>query len=63
MKPGKKMLAAIFLVIAAFVCIAIFGAGDSIKGIFDMRFGIDIRGGVEAIFEPQKLDRKPTLRN
>ncbi|MDF2886103.1 MAG: protein-export rane protein SecD/SecF family [Lacrimispora sp.] len=62
MKPGKKMLAAIFLVIAAFVCIAIFGAGESIKGIFDMRFGIDIRGGVEAIFEPQKLDRKPTAQ-
>ncbi|MBE5978021.1 MAG: protein translocase subunit SecD [Paenibacillaceae bacterium] len=60
MKPGKKMLAAIFLTIAAIVCIAIFGAGDSVKGIFDMRFGIDIRGGVEAIFEPQNLDRKPT---
>ena len=60
MKPGKKMLAAIFLGIAAIVCVAIFGAGDSIKGIFDMRFGIDIRGGVEAIFEPQNLDRKPT---
>ncbi|WP_277408854.1 protein translocase subunit SecF [Lacrimispora xylanisolvens] len=60
MKPGKKMLAAIFLGIAAIVCIAIFGAGDSVKGIFDMRFGIDIRGGVEAIFEPQNLDRKPT---
>ncbi len=62
MKPGKKMLAAIFLGIAAIVCIAIFGAGDSIKGIFDMRFGIDIRGGVEAIFEPQNLDRKPTTQ-
>ncbi len=60
MKPGKKMLAAIFLGIAAIVCIAIFGAGDSVKGIFDMRFGIDIRGGVEAIFEPQNLERKPT---
>lgn len=60
MKPGKKMLAAIFLGIAAIVCVAIFGAGDSVKGIFDMRFGIDIRGGVEAIFEPQNLDRKPT---
>ncbi len=62
MKPGKKMLAAIFLGIAAIVCIAIFGAGDSVKGIFDMRFGIDIRGGVEAIFEPQNLDRKPTAQ-
>ena len=60
MKPGKKMLAAIVLVIAAFVYVAIFGAGESVKGIFDMRFGIDIRGGVEAVFEPQNLDRKPT---
>lgn len=60
MKPGKKMLAAILLVIAAFICIAVFGAGSSIKGIFDMRYGIDIRGGVEAIFEPQGLDRSPT---
>ncbi len=62
MKPGKKMLAAIFLIIAAFVYVALFGAGESIKGIFDMRFGIDIRGGVEAIFEPQNLDRKPTAQ-
>jgi SecD/SecF fusion protein len=62
MKPGNKMLAAIFIGIAAIVCIAIFGAGDSVKGIFDMRFGIDIRGGVEAIFEPQNLNRKPTTQ-
>ena len=27
-----------------------------------MRFGIDIRGGVEAVFEPQNLDRKPTQK-
>ncbi|WP_124065921.1 protein translocase subunit SecD [Clostridium sp. E02] len=62
MKPGKKLFAAILLVIAAFVSIAIFGAGDSIKGAFDMRLGIDIRGGVEAIFEPQGMDRKPTVQ-
>ncbi len=62
MKPGKNMLAALVLIIAAFVAVAVFGAGDSVKGIFDMRFGIDIRGGVEAIFEPQGLDRKPTAR-
>ncbi len=60
MKPGKKMFAAIFVVIAALIYVAVFGAGDSIKGVYDMRFGIDIRGGVEAIFEPQGLDRKPT---
>lgn len=60
MKPGKRMLAVIFLAMAAFIYIAVFGLGDNVKGIFDMRYGIDIRGGVEAIFEPQGLDRKPT---
>lgn len=60
MKPGKKMLAVIFFVIAALIYVAVFGAGESIKGVFDMRYGIDIRGGVEAVFEPQGLDRSPT---
>ncbi|WMJ89990.1 protein translocase subunit SecD [Anaerocolumna sp. MB42-C2] len=60
MKPGKKMLAVIFITIAAFIYIAGFGLGSRVKGVFDMRFGIDIRGGVEAIFEPQGLDRKAT---
>ncbi len=31
-----------------------------IPGSNDMRFGIDIRGGVDAAFEPVDLDRKPT---
>jgi SecD/SecF fusion protein len=31
-----------------------------ILGAPDMRFGIDIRGGVDAAFEPDGLDRKPT---
>lgn len=60
MKPGKKMLATILLVIAAFICIAVFGVGDEIKGVQEMRYGIDIRGGVEAVFEPQDLGRKAT---
>lgn len=60
MKPGKKMLAVIFFVIAALIYVAVFGAGESVKGVFDMRYGIDIRGGVEAVFEPQGLDRSPT---
>ncbi|QHQ60864.1 protein translocase subunit SecD [Anaerocolumna sedimenticola] len=60
MKPGKKMLAVIFITIAAFIYIAGFGLGSRVKGVFDMRFGIDIRGGVEAIFEPQGLDRNAT---
>lgn len=60
MKPGKKMLAGIFAALAALCAVAVFGLGNDIKGVFDMRYGIDIRGGVEAIFEPQDLDRKPT---
>lgn len=62
MKPGKKMLGFIFIVLAAVSYIAVWGAGSSVKGIFDMRYGIDIRGGVEAIFEPQGLDRSPTVQ-
>lgn len=59
MKPGKKMLVVIFIIIAAFILIALFGAGSDIKGVGNMRYGIDIRGGVEAIFEPQGLERQP----
>lgn len=60
MKPGKKMLTVIFTVIVVFVLIAIFGMGKNVKSIFDMRYGIDIRGGVEAVFEPKGIKRKAT---
>jgi protein-export SecD/SecF family membrane protein len=43
--------------------VAIFGLeiGDlDLKGAQDMRFGIDIRGGVEATYEPKDLTRAPT---
>ena len=60
MKPGKNMLAVILCVIAAFICVAAFGIGDDVKGVRDMRYGIDIRGGVEAVFEPEDLDRSAT---
>ena len=33
--------------------LAAFGLGDQLKGIREMRFGIDIRGGVEAVFKPE----------
>ncbi len=59
MKPGKKMLAVIFLMIAAFIFVAIFGAGDDIKGVREMRYGIDIRGGVEAVFEADGVTEEP----
>lgn len=60
MKQGKKMLVGILIAIFAFIGIAVFGIGNEVKGIFDMRFGIDIRGGVEAIFEPEGLNRDIT---
>ncbi len=60
MKPGKKMLAVILIVIAALIYVAAFGAGSGAKGVREMRYGIDIRGGVEAIFEPQGLERSPS---
>lgn len=61
MKSRKNMLAIIIAAICVFVVIAIFGLGPDFKGALAMRFGIDIRGGVEAIFEPQDLDRDPTV--
>ncbi len=51
------------LLIAAIALTAVFGinAGPiKIKGMKEIRFGIDIRGGVEAVFEPANLDRVPT---
>lgn len=60
MKPGKKMLAVIFFAIAALVLIAIFGAGDDVKGVRKMRYGIDIRGGVEAVFEAEGVTEVPS---
>lgn len=60
MKASKQKFAIIVAVVIAFVLFAYFGAGSSVKSARQMRFGIDIRGGVEAIFEPKDLDRKPT---
>lgn len=60
MKSSKSMFWVIVCIIIACVGVAIFGVGDKIKGADKMRFGIDIRGGVEAVFEPQDLERKAT---
>jgi protein-export membrane protein SecD len=65
----QKPLFFIVLAIAILmVYTAVFGinvpVGNSklvVLGSPDMRFGIDIRGGVDAAFEPVGLDRKPTL--
>lgn len=44
------------------VSIPIGSSNFTILGAPDMRFGIDIRGGVDAVYEPRDLDRKPTSK-
>lgn len=63
MRTNKSMYIFVAIFIAAITLISIFGinAGPiQVKGVEDMRFGIDIRGGVEAVFEPENIDRMPT---
>ncbi len=59
----KLVFFAVLIVALLMVYTAAFGiksSGINILGAPDMRFGIDIRGGVEAAFQPVGLDRKPT---
>lgn len=60
MKQKKGVFIGITVLIVLCSLVAVFGLGDGIKGADKMRFGIDIRGGVEAIFEPEGLERKAT---
>lgn len=63
MRTNKHMYILMMFLVICVVLTAIFGisAGPvQIKGMKDIRFGIDIRGGVEAVFEPANLDRLPT---
>ncbi|HBD63005.1 MAG TPA: protein translocase subunit SecD, partial [Clostridiales bacterium] len=63
MRINKNMYIIVMLLIVAISLTALFGinAGPiNIRGMKEIRFGIDIRGGVEAIFEPAELDRVPT---
>lgn len=60
MKKGKSSLAVIGFSLVVLILLSIFGCGEDIKGVADMRFGIDIRGGVEAVFEPDGIERKAT---
>ena len=59
MKAKKYTFFIIILIIAGLSILALFGA-PHVKGAKEMRFGIDIRGGVEAIYEPVDLDREAT---
>ena len=67
-KTGKLMFFVVFVLILALTFTAFFGIdnyyGDTRKVIFkgakDIRWGIDIRGGVEAVFTPAKSESKIT---
>ena len=60
MKPSKIKFFGLIMVVVLVSLVSVFGIGKSVKGAKDMRFGIDIRGGIEAVFEPEDLDRVPT---
>ena len=60
MKQKQGTFIGISVLIILCSLIAVFGLGNGIKGADKMRFGIDIRGGVEAIFEPEGMERKAT---
>lgn len=67
MKNKKPVFFIILIIACIMVYVALFGlsiplGGSELKvpGAPDMRFGIDIRGGVDAVFEPVDMDRKPT---
>lgn len=61
MKPTKNKFRLFLIIIALISVISVFGIGSGFKGAKDMRLGIDIRGGVEAVFQPTNLDRQPTV--
>ncbi len=55
----------VLIVAIAMVYVAVFGlklGTNMIPGVQNIRFGIDIRGGVNANFQPEGLNRKPTLQ-
>ena len=63
-RTGKPVFIVVFILILALTYTAFFGIsnyyGDTkqvyIKGASDIRWGIDINGGVEAVFSPDKKD-------
>lgn len=60
---SKRVFFITVLITAVLFCISLFGfkmGNFQIKGADQMRYGIDIRGGVEATYEPRDLGRAPT---
>lgn len=63
MKSKKITFFIIVLITAVLAYLSLYGlemGNISIKGANEMRYGIDIRGGVEATYEPKDLGRSPT---
>lgn len=67
MKKRRFVFPVVLIIALIMACSAIFGLtipfGIYIfhfPGAQDIRLGIDIRGGVDAVYEPTGLDRKPT---
>ncbi len=59
----KGTFAAVVVIILLISYISFFGLDIGslhLKGSPEMRFGIDIRGGIDAAFVPKDLDRSPT---
>lgn len=60
---SKRVFFITVLLTAALFCLSLFGikiGNFEVKGAHQMRYGIDIRGGVEATYEPRDLGRAPT---
>ncbi len=57
MKASKKNVFIFLIILALLILLAVFGIGDQVKKVQDMRFGIDIRGGVEAVFKPETTEK------
>jgi preprotein translocase subunit SecD len=60
---SKRVFFITVLLTAVLFCLALFGlkiGNLEIKGAGQMRYGIDIRGGVEATYEPKDLGRTAT---
>ncbi len=57
MNKEKKNIVIAMLALIVLLAIAYFGMGNSVNGVRQMRYGIDIRGGVEAVFVPDLTDR------
>jgi len=63
LKKSKATFFIVALITLGLFAVALFGVKTGsfeIKGSGQMRFGIDIRGGVDATFEPKDLGRMPT---